>query len=151
MARQVCESDISQNATIEITDCEELISVSVAFLPVLQIHQRCGKNVFCFDGCHVKDGRKKNKIQFLTCEIIDSTGPYLMLGCCVGFSENAENYGSLIDCIQVCGLNLNRGEFIMMSDRSKPFDSVYFQKLKRAKMRHFIQHLNYKMKKNGIN
>ena len=64
-----------------------------------------------------------------------------MLGCCVGFSENAENYGSLIDSIQFCGLNLNRGEFIMMSDRSKAFDSIFFQKLRSAKMRHCIQHL----------
>ena len=135
----------------EITDHEELISVSVAFLPVLQIHQRCGKNVFCFDGCHVKDGRKVNKMQILTCEIVDSTGTYLMLGCCVGFSENAENYGSLIDSIQFCGLNLNRGEFIMMSDRSKAFDSIFFQKLRSAKMRHCIQHLISNMKKNGIN
>ena len=66
-------------------------------------------------------------------EIVDSTVAYLMLGCCVGFSENAENYGSLIDCIQFCGLNLNRVSLLcMMSDRSKACDSVYFQKLKRA-------------------
>ena len=99
---------------LKITDCEELISVSFAFLPVLQIHQRFTKKVFCFDGCHVKDGRKKNKMQILTCEIVDSTEANLVLGCCVGFSENAENYESLIDCIQFCGLNLNRGEFIMI-------------------------------------
>ena len=88
----------------------------------------------------MKDGRKVNKMQILKCEIDDSTGTYLMLGCRVGFSENAENYGSLIDSIQFCGLNLNRGEFIMMSDRSKAFDSIFFQKLRSAKMRHCIQH-----------
>ena len=114
---------------LKITDCEELISVSVAFLPVLQIHQRFTKKVFCFDGCHVKDGRKKNKMQILTCEIVDSTEANLVLGCCVGFSENAENYESLIDCIQFCGLNLNRGEFIMIQ-RIQNVEMFSFKRMK---------------------
>ena len=150
MERQVCESYISQNENIEITDEEELISMSVAFLPVLQIHHRCGTNVFCFDSYHVKDRRKDNKTQILTCEIVDSTETYLMLGCCVGFLENTENYGSLIDCIKFCGLNLNQGDFIMMSDSLMTSDSVLFQKLNKMKKRDCIQQLISNVKNNGI-
>ena len=39
----------------------------------------------------------------------------------------------------------------MMSDRPKAFDSVFFQKLRRAKMGNCIQHLISNMKKNGVN
>ena len=133
---------------LKITDCEELISVSFAFLPVLQIHQPCGKNLFCFDGCHVKDGRKVNKMQILTCEIVDSTEAHLVLGCRVGFSESAENYESLIDCTQVCGLNLNRDEFIMIQ---RLLIQYSFKNLRGRRCVIAFQHLIYIMKKNGVN
>ena len=122
----------------------KVLAICVAFGPSVTIAKHVGKNIFCIDGTHMKDGKHLGigeKGQLLICEIEDSLDRIYPLAVCYCYHEDTANYVFLVDTIKCAGLELNQPKHVVMSDRSKASFKLQKVRLPAARLRNCSEHI----------
>ena len=122
----------------------KVLAICVAFGPSVSIARHVGKNIFCIDGAHMKDGKHLGigeKGQLLLCEIEDSLSRIYPLALCYCYHEDTANFVFLADTVKQAGLELNNPKYTLMSDRSKASFKLQKVRLPEVRMRNCAEHI----------
>ena len=119
-------------------------AICVAFGPSVRIAKHVGKNIFCIDGAHMKDGKHLGvgeKGQLLLCQIEDSLDRIYPLAICYCYHEDAANFVFLADTVKRAGLELDNPKHTVMSDRSKASFKLQKVRLPETRLRNCSEHI----------
>lgn len=119
--------------------------VACAIIPIQNVRyaRTIAANVFCIDGCHVKDGETSPgaKGQILHISTMDGFNKDVLLGFCYCFGETTANFSLIVKLLASQQLCLNMKKNVIMSDRSMAAFSLLARVLPLARHRFCIEHI----------